>query len=667
MSKEEWLAQYKERQAEETQKEAEERKRAAEKAERAREAQKQQQAAQRDESERLAAGTRRSDVLRGEDVRRRTGRVGSGSRVGRATTQELPPLPMLPDAFADWGPRDYAIARMTGDPVLPAAVESLAEKSAGDPEAAEFLIRLLRSRFMADVRDRFAGRGDDDRRRHGRGRDGEPVRLIEAIVAALGGNGTDLARQTLVKLLTGEFETENDKAAALAAVKGLVDNRSAANEAVLFQLITAADDIRPLGQGDVTPDELRREALELLKPTASSHFRVSVAEKIVDPDTSPELRKELRELTAEMHPDNFEAHVVLFQSDLTDAREKAMLEQHFTWYSSEALAHLLGLAPLPEKAGGVTDTDWPYRVAGKLWGPEVEVGLERRMRQADSFEKDAQPVLLAATVPTDSMRAELYRKLRRHWGDGPESLKPAKLAEGMLADPGAAVLVKMLLREQNPEARLAARAARSRLRSTRRVEEIRKLRKEWHEHFTEAEEDWADSVTQMQETFGQRLQALSGGATWTSLRVSMRPAALPLDVPDDAQVIEAYRFDWQRELEGELPTHLLDPMEIRYVRFEKETRPSSLIAFYRRRVEDYIEREIEEGLWLDGLDDGSQPGRKRGIDVRIQRAVTGHPHLQNEEQLLVVDILSVEINDPRRTQQETNEKLNDPSSIPDID
>jgi hypothetical protein len=449
------------------------------------------------------------------------------------TPQALPPLPMLPEAFSDWGPRDYIIARIQGDPALPAAVRSLGEKTVGDESAAELLARLLHPQWLAELRDKLKSRGKRTSTRKGKT---DPALLIEAIVAALGTNGTQPARRALLELVAGQFETEDDKAAALAAVRSLAGNPCAENEEILFRLLVEPEKVRPEGRGDVTPQDLQRHAVALLKPAASSDFRVRVAQTIVDPATPEELRE-----------------------------------------------------------------------------------------------------------------------LRRHWGDGPQSLRPAKLAEGMLADPGAAVVVKMLLRELDAEAKLLAGHSRTgRWTSPDRRRRIREIHGQWLDHFREAEEDWVDAANRLQGNLCARIWAASEVAAAERLSPMLHPVrlsapeSLPLDLPPTARVVATYSFDWQREVGGRLPSELVDPMEIRYVRLEEETRPSKLLVFFRRRVEDCVDREIEEGVWLEGLDDGSQPGRKRSIDVRIRRAVTGLPHLPDEEQPLVIEVLTVEINDPSR-------------------
>jgi hypothetical protein len=63
-------------------------------------------------------------------------------------------------------------------------------------------------------------------------------------------------------------------------------------------------------------------------------------------------------------------------------------------------------------------------------------------------------------------------------------------------------------------------------------------------------------------------------------------------------------------------------------------------------MKDPATHELSDGLWLESLDAGSEAGRARSIDLRITRAVPGVPRLPDEEQPLVVDILSVEINEP---------------------
>jgi len=94
------------------------------------------------------------------------------------------------------------------------------------------------------------------------------------------------------------------------------------------------------------------------------------------------------------------------------------------------------------------DPDLPYRLARKMWGPEVSTLIQSRLSQVSSLKTDAPLVLLASTIPVDSVRLTLYQVLRQQWEDGPSALESAGLFDEVVSDPGFLMLVKMLPREE---------------------------------------------------------------------------------------------------------------------------------------------------------------------------------------------------------------------------
>jgi hypothetical protein len=654
MSEEEWRAQYQKRQDEDLRKEKEAEK-ARQEAEKKKQQQKEQEASK---TRRVVAGSRlNSDVAGNVDTAfsDRAQPIARGSlRRPNSTAPPLPPLPALPEAFADWTDRDYVIARMKGDPQLPAAVQSLGEKTVGDPQAAELLLRLLQPRLLADLRDRLTGSEPPKRATRGaRGKKSDAAALIEAIVAALGANGTEPAKRALVELITGQLETEDDRTAAVAAVRALAENAGPAEEEVLFRLLTAPEKLPPAGRGDIGPDELRNETLAVLKTRASSELRVRVARTIVDPATPPELRKLLGQLTAQMHPANLEAQLVLLQSELIDAKQKSVIEQDFIAYGSDALAERLRLPRV--QIEGTLGEDWLDGLTRTLWSREAESAIRDRLSRADSLGEDARPLLLAATIPTDSMRSVVYGTLKRHWMEGPDCLQQARVRtsrartgtsrgkEALLLEPGVIVTLKKLLREEQREDKLVST---QRVLSGGRVGDIQDIRRKWLDHTGEVEEEWLDVLDRLETTLFERVREQAENRFAAGRSPDLTPAVLPLELHSLDHVVAAYHFDWQSELAGLLESRLLNPLEIRYVRIEELTRPGKIVAYYRRRMRDPLERQLDEGYWLEGLERGSEPGRIRAVDVRITRAISGVPRLPDEEQPLVIDVLSVEIREP---------------------
>ena len=87
-------------------------------------------------------------------------------------------------------------------------------------------------------------------------------------------------------------------------------------------------------------------------------------------------------------------------------------------------------------------------VASQLWTPEFEERIQRQWDDARVSDHGAYFTVLAATIPTDSMRALLSKQLRKRWNDGPQALESAGLIDKVVTDPGLLVLVKMGKRKE---------------------------------------------------------------------------------------------------------------------------------------------------------------------------------------------------------------------------
>jgi hypothetical protein len=654
MSEEEWRKQYQERQEAEAREEAEAKKRA----EKRKSVQKEMPA--------LADPTQKNLMQDAGAIESQ--RLPAGQK---PTTENEPAFPPLPDAIADWTERDYVNARAQGAAILVPAVKYLGEQSVGDERAAKLLAKLLQP--PQDLDDDTTGRRPG--RQQARRDSGE---LIEAIVAGLGINGTDAARQTLHQLISGEFESEDNRTAALGAVKALVNNLSPENEEVLFGILTNEDAAPLRARGKTRPGELRRLAFDLLQPVATSRFRLRIAHWMVDPTTTPELREYLSKLVDPAHPDGLEASVFLLVSELTPATTKAIIMEHFTSYSSQVLGFTLRganksrtgtltsdkspgfsaqsqepvralsrVSSLPEPLASRADLEWHRRVISQLWNPEFSGFLERALSRVVSFNEGGEAAVLAATMPTDRARAALYQALSRHWTDGPVALDSAGLADRLVADPGFVVLVQMLVCEEIPAAKRNLTQS-----SSTRLRWIKAAHKVWHGELAGIAEAWFDYLDNLQSAMCKRCLASarrSEAANRLAAHDNGSPARLrnlPLDLHANPQIVAAYCLDWAHEIGQVLPTATADPMQLHYVRIEENTRPVKMLGFYRRRLASCKEREIEHGFSLESLHTDIETGQKRSVTVRVTQAMPEIPRLPNQEQPLIVEILSIAMNDP---------------------
>ena len=403
--------------------------------------------------------------------------------------------PKRPEDVAKWKGQDFYDARDEGDPLLIEAVGQLARRAPGSVDVAENLAKLLEPPAVEE------GADQGTRSPYGSQPGGHDPKLTEALVAALGANGSDLARTMLGQLLAGTLATQDDKTAVDAALKALVDHPSAENEEILFGVLTAAEKLRPQPKGEIGADQLREKTLVLVSSTASDRFRSKLAGYLIQPATPPALRTRMGEFLGQNHPDNVGAQLILLQSDATAQETRATIEQYFTGYSSAAMAHALGIAagqpgePAAGAAGSSpagageydgyrqrpgaaaagfpggqpglpgaekpqetpADPDAPYRRARQLWSPQTVAMVEGRLAELTSLAEQTQLALLAGTIPADSMRSALWETLQQHWSEGPQQLEAAGLASSLITDPGLLVTIKTLPRRTETDPRSAPR------------------------------------------------------------------------------------------------------------------------------------------------------------------------------------------------------------------
>ena len=610
MSEQEWRQQYNARQKAEAREEAEAKKK-VEEAKKAKDEQKQAEAKEKKQS-------------------RATGAAAQNRGVPQPPQEELPPLPA---AVSDWKEHDFYIARISGDPMLVPAVEHLGTHAAGDEDAARLLAKLLQPNTLADLRDKFAGTKKKTRKV-------KPGLLIESIVKALGANGTAAARQVLEQLVTGELKTEDDSAAAEAGLEALVEHPSDQSEAILFHLVTASEQVRLPTRGRLGADKLQRRALELLASSASVSLRIRVARFLVDPETPDERRASLSGLLYQAAPANLEAQIVLYQDAYMEPEARTAIEGHFVRYSSQALGTVLGWPT--DRRVTVAESQFGSRVARWLWGPQFDGLLRDRLLRIESLQASPAVVVLAATVPTHPMRATLYQVLQKHWHEGPEALESAGLATEVICEPGLLTLINLLAREQSSTARPRSR---NKMNSSRqaRILEIAEARQE-------LEAAWETTIELLLEQLCRRFDAATareaGGTQPPS--PSLARAGLPVGLPPDTRLLAVYRLDWPQTARGpagaELPK---DPMRVCYLRIEGRTTIAKLKGFFRRQFRSYAEHEIDRGFRLDCLRKGSIPGQQQSIDVLVTHTEPEGFTLRDQEQLLVAEVLSVEIGDPR--------------------
>jgi|GEM_PF-2832969 len=532
--------------------------------------------------------------------------------------------------------------------------------------------------------------------------------LVEAIVTALGNNGSEVAQNTIEQVLSGTFKTDDDKAAVEAALKALLAHPGRENDALMLRVLTEPDVLRPYDhQGPWPAKDLQAKAFELTKQSASSGLRLELAKALVEHRVKLDPKDPMHEFLLASNPLNCGAQLMLYEKANPTAELETRLEDQFLVYSSLAMARYLdipdkleqttpgfgvpnmearppreliggfnvpgdrltgpernpglppGLSPGPGENVGSTadnpdDEDLAPRVAAGLWSRGFLALLEPKLttHALDSLEKKSKLVLLAGTIPQDSTRALLNTLLRKRWNEGPKALETAGLTEKVVTDPGLLTLIKMLpRRDSKSTVRGTPRATRPTGGTiNKRIEEAQKKQ--------QTAEEWMDLSSKMVAVWCKRFHAATQARQKADAESETDSAAVPrlpkgFELSPNARVTASFHLAWPDEAPPEIAK--LNPgwLEVYYVRVEEVNKPRKATAYYSRQADlrSSDARTIDKSTWLDNVRIGSQKDRRRSLDVLItppENYVPADNPRDEDETDLVIEILSVEIKDPTK-------------------
>lgn len=375
-----------------------------------------------------------------------------------------------------------------------------------------------------------------------------------------------------------------------------------------------------------------------------------------------------------------------------------------------------GVGQSPKRAAVNTDEAVALYLAGQLWSPEFVTAVLIPTMGTDSIEKVLPQAMIAAAIPVQESRSTLARLNKGLWDEGTKDLRLGGLFGEMLHDPGLLLVVKDPPRKEEP-ARLAARAGQQDARrssggaSRQRApsnNERDKARYEW----MQASEEFVYVLNQRFHAAALANKSLSGKTTADTAADAAIPsettdgvggedsavaladgpdrpeddafgtradpdadaaAKLPVELHEGASVVAEYHVNWPNDVAGDLAGVDLAPMIIHYVRIEETNRVNKLVSHYQKRLKSAKLRTIDNGKWLDQVDDGSSERRRRSIDVMVYAtepapagaagsagAKTEKP--KNVDEPLVVEILSIEIADPTPGRQTSTDDEKDEES-----
>lgn len=551
-----------------------------------------------------------------------------------------PPLPELPAELAAWTDRDFQIARLSGDPKLVLAVEYRAKHPVDRAKDSQLFAGLLAPPITAALLQDDAGVERPSGARHPA--PAAAKALLDALAAGLAASQTPEARKALEGMVAGTARTDDDRAAAEAALAALAQHPSPEHEAILLRALTAPQHLRPPGQGTLSAAELQRMALAAVRSGATGRFRASLASLIVEPATHPDLRRLLTPLILECRPENLEAHTILLGSDLVEPTARAAIERQFASYSTHALAQLLGIRPAEPPAS--SDPSWPSEVARRLWNVRWASSLEGQHRAVKSLADRPQLMLLASTIPLNVARAQVYRTLELHWPDGPGALRAAGLGKNVLPEPGLVVVIKSVRDQLASE----YRADEGRPGSSDRTKgDLRQFLKTRQERRDRVRKDWEQMGEELVRAYCEQFFSAAQSA-----ETKPPPASADeedpvlgrlLEVPPKTSPLASYHRQWPDRHRQAASGVNVDPLRVDYLRFEGKSRVDRVLGYYRRHLAAAQVHQLDDGVWLDDLDARAATERPRSIDILITAAKTRSDKLASEDQLLVVEILAVSI------------------------
>lgn len=360
----------------------------------------------------------------------------------------------------------------------------------------------------------------------------------------------------------------------------------------------------------------------------------------------------------------------------------------------------------PQSTPQIPEDQMPAYFAQRLWQPEL---VDRFVKQAG----DAPTRLLELTrvlsrIPTDHSRRMLFEVSQRL---GPKVVVSAAGDVASLAnlvyDPGLLPIIKQIPRDEDPavhDARLGKtkkpnpRARNVKPAAPTAVDPKLKSKYDWMAFSEALVQAWNrrfkaaiaakaktgdiatfDDVTEKDESSGADSTEAAGDHMppeqaadakdvkddvdsdpfGSKLAARTQGARLPIELHDGASVVASYRLVCPDEAAERFPGADVDPLIVHYVCVEGDGRASALLGHYREQLKGAKVRPLADfGRWIDHLGPGSQPGRKRSVDIVITlrdpaaaAALAASAKEKDKDkpkrpESLRIEILCVEINQP---------------------
>lgn len=318
-------------------------------------------------------------------------------------------------------------------------------------------------------------------------------------------------------------------------------------------------------------------------------------------------------------------------------------------------------ASQPSQPSVQVDANTGYQLAGTLWSTPFAANIQGNLARVTSLRNDWPQVMMASTMPLDATRAALFKVFKKYSEEGPEAIGTSALFKEIVFEPGFLAVVKLMPRKDRPvttsapggTSRPSTRSARAGMKAPPSGATPPEPSKQ-----DQVPQEWMRISEGVLRALCARLKAAGGTDV---------PKDLPFELHPSARVKSSFHFEWPTEAAKKLAGVSLDPMRVHYLCLEQKGRPSGVLAFYKHRITTLTVHELEKDIWADsfrsipGTD--SAPPRRQSLDVLItlpetveEPGSTPQASKQQREVDLVVEVLSIELNDPNPPEARTEAK-----------